>query len=375
MSRRDSPKCLFPPIENSASVSCLAYLILIAVSSCHHLAPPQPPDNIIDTTSHDLSWQITSFGDAIAGSSSLKDVFILSDTLAFAVGDIRKLDSLGTIETESYNLARWDGATWTIMHARTTFRGNVVTAPMDGVIAFSDHDIWLVGTDPIHGDGVTWNDYDIRQLFHDDSMTVSHAWGENSSDIYFAGGLGTILHYFLGSWVKVSTATRLPIQDIWGSRDPTTGQNDVLCLAANPFVNPQGKMILRVSGGSTESLPDSGLALNLQGLWHISHQQYYIVGNGIFFKSDINSQSRWNGGPHQITEFYGDAIRGSNLNNVFVVGDWGEVQHFNGSTWASMKDQTGLSSGLYWSVAVKENLVIAVGDNSGTAVIAIGRRK
>ena len=236
---------------------------LVCMVSCAKLAPPQPFDTLVDTTSHDFSWQITSFGDANAGSSTLKDVFILNDTLAFAVGDIRKLDSLGNIETETYNFARWNGATWTILHARTNFRGNVVTAPMDGVIAFSDHDIWLVGTDPIHGDGVNWNDVDIRQILSDDSMTVSHAWAANSSDIYFAGGLGTVLHYISGSWMKVNTGTRLPFQDIWGSSDPTTGQYEVLCLASNRFEFPQREMLLRVAGTGSQLLSDSGLTLNL----------------------------------------------------------------------------------------------------------------
>jgi hypothetical protein len=84
---------------------------------------------------------------------------------------------------------------------------------------------------------------------------------------------------------------------------------------------------------------------------------------------------RWEGGPNIITSYLTNAIRGTAANDVFVVGALGELLHFNGSTWMSYRDQTGVTTGQYYAVAVKGDLVVAVGYESSRAIAAIGRRK
>jgi hypothetical protein len=66
-------------------------------------------------------------------------------------------------------------------------------------------------------------------------------------------------------------------------------------------------------------------------------------------------------------------VKGNGLNDVMVVGAYGEVLHWNGVSWRSYRDITGLN-GSYTSVAVDGNFVIAVGQNDTQAVVAIGRR-
>ncbi|MDI6804173.1 MAG: hypothetical protein QME58_10045, partial [Bacteroidota bacterium] len=55
----------------------------------------------MDTTSHNFNFEVFYLGDG--NSSVLYDVAVLSDTLAYAVGEIYKRDSAGNFETEPYN--------------------------------------------------------------------------------------------------------------------------------------------------------------------------------------------------------------------------------------------------------------------------------
>jgi len=62
------------------------------------------------------------------------------------------------------------------------------------------------------------------------------------------------------------------------------------------------------------------------------------------------------------------------LNDVFMVGSFGEILHFNGISWKSyLNEGTGII-GSYTSVAIKNNLIVVVGGGDDGAIIQIGRR-
>ena len=68
-----------------------------------------------------------------------------------------------------------------------------------------------------------------------------------------------------------------------------------------------------------------------------------------------------------------DFIRGTGFNNIIVVGAFGEVIHFNGVHWKSIKDdQTTLTNGSYFKVDVKGQIIVSVGYNNSKAVILLG---
>ena len=68
--------------------------------------------------------------------------------------------------------------------------------------------------------------------------------------------------------------------------------------------------------------------------------------------------------------YYSDNIRGTENNNIFVCGDFGLFAHFNGSTWKTYNEL--YIQGIYFSVAVKDNIVITVGLEGGKAIIVKG---
>lgn len=96
--------------------------VLTLLISCAKLAPPQPPDNVVDTTSHNFTWQITVLGNGLS-SSMLNDVAIINDTLVYAVGEIYLKDSTGQEDINPYNLVRGNGSAWTIVRAPYYYQG------------------------------------------------------------------------------------------------------------------------------------------------------------------------------------------------------------------------------------------------------------
>jgi hypothetical protein len=69
-------------------------------------------------------------------------------------------------------------------------------------------------------------------------------------------------------------------------------------------------------------------------------------------------------------------VRGSGPNNIFVVGDYGLVAHWNGSSWKTFEQNPQY---VFLGLAVKDNLVVAVGTKvegivAGSAVLLTGTR-
>ena len=357
----------------SALPVALVFLLLdIVLISCHHATEPPPPTTV-DTTSYNFVWTVTPLGDDVA-SSTLKDVAIINDTLAYAVGAVYKRDSLGNWDPLPFNCAKWNGLSWSLLRITVQTRFGEVTLPLTGVFAFSPSDIWFVGGDPIHGDGTSWNDIDVRVLLGEDSISLTRAWGVSSSEMYFSGLLGSLATYQNGSWHKLASGTTLPIQDIWGATNPQTGQAEVYAVASNIIDIPPGKKLLRLEAASAVAASDSGLPVALDGLWFVPGGPYYAVGDGVFSTSSINTATTWKAGIPEATPYFTNAIRGNASNDIVIAGAYGDLVHYNGSTWKSYQPQTSVV-GNFWALAMKGNMVIAVGDDGARAYIAVGKRQ
>ena len=322
----------------------------------------------LDSTRHNVSWQLFTLGDG-SGSSELYDVSIINDTLAYAVGQIYKLDSIGNIDYQPYNLATWNGKAWTIQKVPYHFQGTVNYSPFLTLFALSANDIWLGGNGIIHFDGTTftevlafnsvWGSYAVRKM-----------WGDSSS-LYVVGDAGAAAYYDGVTWTRLSTGTGLDFRDVYGATDPHSGEEQVLAVCTRNY--PVDKGILRFSGGNVTSLSTSQMPYELFGIWFIPNEHYYAVGDGIYEKRNLWDTS-WLNGPLDITRYVITKVRGNATNDVFAVGAFGEVIHYNGSSWTSYISQTGLTNGSYAGLGVKGNTVIAVGLDGGLAVAAVGKK-
>jgi hypothetical protein len=123
-------------------------------------------------------------------------------------------------------------------------------------------------------------------------------------------------------------------------------------------------------------IENTGLGISITSTWFSPGIRYYIVGNGLYEKNykDSTVWKDLNFG-RAITQYFLESIRENGLNDIIVVGAYGEVLHFNGMTWRSIKNgETSLLSGSYYRVAVKENVIAAVGYDGNQAVALIGHR-
>jgi hypothetical protein len=165
----------------------------------------------------------------------------------------------------------------------------------------------------------------------------------------------------------------LPIRDIWGSSDPLTGQQTIIAIASGSSPE-EGNQLLSISGTNVAPLSGEGLSWGATGIWFVPNCQYYIVGAGIHKKSMLKDQA-WNVyPPGEVTSYASGGVRGSALNNVFVVGSFFEVVHFNGSSWYNYRNEIPFTNGALGGIAVTENLVVAVGLSGQKAIAVIGRR-
>ncbi|MEW6510406.1 MAG: glucosyl transferase [Bacteroidota bacterium] len=355
-------------------------LIILAVTvlswwfhACNTIEP-EPPLPPLDTTSHNFAWTVQTLGDG--NSSVLYDVAIVNDSLAYAVGEVYLRDSSGGFDPLPYNLANWNAKHWEVKRATVLYRGSNITPPLYAVFVLSPAEIWLSAGVPIFGDGQTWTQYhlfDMGVLTQNDG-SILKLWASSPSNAYFVGNRGTIVHYDGNNWQKLASGTTLTVRDIYGSVNPQSGALQVLAVASDPLSSTD-RAIFEITGSTVRPVSDAPIVWSVSTVWFVPGQRYYVAGSGIY-ERHLLSDPLWQNGPLDITHYYIEGIRGNALNDIFAVGGFGEVLHYNGATWRSFKTVTGLANGNYHAVAVRGNLVIAVGIESGAgAVIAVGRRQ
>jgi len=209
-----------------------------------------------------------------------------------------------------------------------------------------------------------------RLSLPDPNATIEKLWGAPDVGLYGVGNAGTIVHRNpSGTWSRVESGTGLPIQDVWGAQDRQQ-QTTILCMVSNVFQN-QGSQVLSIQGNSVIPISNSGLSWQLWGVWFVPNVRYFAVGAGIHYKRSLDDSLWTRYPPGVVTQFASGGIRGTGINDIFVVGSFGEVVHFNGLTWLRYFSSVPLPSGAYGRVAVSEHLVIAVGLDGGTGAIAL----
>ena len=324
---------------------------------------------MMDTTSHDFIFQIDTLGDG--SSSSFSDVAIINDTCIWAVGAVYLKDSTGNIDPQPYNVAKWNGTRWELQRATVTYLGNKINVPLEGIFAFSQTDIWLMGGFPIHGNGTSWTLYQLQDMGL--SVDVSKAWGTSSSNIYFVGLNGSIAHYDGNTWIKIESGTSLQVQDVWGVAGATSADLKLFAVASSKYSN-QAKKVLQIQGVNATAFPDSGLFLSLSGIWFPKKGVKYIVGDGVFEQKELSQNLNWRRSTQGIPQNYTEAIRGIDINDIVAVGDFGEISHYNGLSWRSYLAQTSLPTGSYWGVSIRGNVLCAVGFVGNRAIVLVGKR-
>lgn len=171
-------------------------VVALTSMTCH--APTEPSSSGADTTSNDWTFTETMLGGA--SSSELLDVSIVTDTLAYAVGNIYVSDSTGHINPTSYGAAIWNGRSWSLrrVYARNQSGYQENIRPILGVAAYSRSEIWLSD-----GNAFVWNGNDSELTAYwiggypgnpspllGPGQYVARLWGTSDQNLYGAGNGG-----------------------------------------------------------------------------------------------------------------------------------------------------------------------------------------
>ena len=317
----------------------------------------------LDTTSNNFSWQSWTFGEN--GSSVLNDVAIIDENNIWAVGKIYMNDSLGQPDPHAYNAVHWNGSEWELK--RIYYYGNcsaVEYPPLRAIWAFSGNNIVVTNGGSIGWfDGNTVNlDCRVNSLL---TGAVTKIWGSSINDLYIVGDNGNIVHYNGSSWTKIESGTDVDIQDIWGITN-NNNDNFILC-AASSAIGPGEHKILRISNSNSVDTISWISNLRVHSVWMDSKYQLFACGDGMFIKS-LNLWKK----QEEITPVFKERIRGNSKNDLFLVGSYGLLAHYNGVSW---KEYPEASAALvYTSLDIENNLMVTVGYTQRQAVIQFMRR-
>jgi len=321
----------------------------------------------LDTTSHNFTWQTFEFGEH--SSSALYDVAIIDENNIWAVGEIYMKDSLGNYDHNAYNAVHWDGQKWELKRINMLSDCNpVIYPPLRTIWAFDNKKMAVCS-----GGSIGWfdgigniTDCGIRPLL---TGAINKLWGSSPNDLYAVGNGGNIAHWNGSSWKKIESGTSLDIFDIWGDKE-SQKQSEVICIASHLTTN-LGKKVVKINGGSVEDITTKGLPWSLSGLWFIPKKRYYIAGDGLYYCKNL--EDGWTR-VTSLPSYYMTSIRGSNINDIFIVGAYGLLLHYNGFTWKSFQN-TSYFNGAFGQIAIKDNRFIAVGSTvNGKAKILLGKR-
>ena len=245
------------------------------------------------------------------------------------------------------------------MKITVNFRDNLISPPLEGVFSFISSDIWFAGSLPIRVDDNNWIIYDVRTTV-DPNLSLSKIWGSNSRDIYFVGRGGSIAYYNGQNWVKIESGTTENIQDIWGAENTKTGKDFILCTASQIFRESED-LLLKINEDNTVSSFDWPYEdLKPYSVWFKNERKIFVSGDKMTSLTGLKSWKVYD----NLSPYFMHKVRGNELNDIYTVGGYGYIAHFNGKSWYELPSTF---YGSYVSVDVKDNLVIAVGYTSRSA--------
>ena len=332
---------------------------------------------LLDTTSHQVQWEVYEF-DSPYGSGNLSDVAIVSEDNIWVVGEIYN-DSVKT--WLRYNALHWNGKLWELERLTVKFRNSYISPPGEGIYPFTKNNIWVtLGGAPVNWDGNSWKLFHLWDMgvLEPEDGGVTKIWGSSPDDIYFVGRGGTIVHYDGSNWQRIESGTETIIQDIFGDASNNNSLPEILAIASDFYHRP-GSELIRIDGDAARIIADSTeLQRGLAGIWFSAGREYWLVGDGVF-------RARLQ--PHNwelirsFPAYFAHGIGGTDVNDIWVVGAFGLVSHFNGKSWHHyMGSELPKFFGNLYRVAVTESIIVIVGqvlpensiDTSG--IIIIGKR-
>jgi len=328
---------------------------LIFISSCKKdpcPTCPSPPEP--DSTSHIYSWQIDTIG---TWQSAACDVWGTDASNVYVVGSFYSPTYNPDSVTHGTSIIHWDGTQW---KPSSFWVGSLYC-----IYGFNANDIWVGGyngVNPIigHWNGSSWEKTGTTFLNNFMFISVHKIWGTTSSNIYAVGERGTILHFNGSTWIPMTSGTTIDLRDIWGIDANTI-------YAAGYDITTGTGVLLFYDGTQWNKLYERNYTTPIEpygstsSVWGYDSSHVYIATG---YGSYLGNRWGWNKLNDIPAPVWIEAIKGESYKNIFFVGDFGLVVHWNGKSWYRYGQFYTYSQGggdnLY-GVWAKDNSVFVVG--------------
>ena len=293
-------------------------------------------------TSHNYTWQEFTIGN-VGFSNSLYDVWGTDENTVWAVGTVM-------INDTAYGVLKWNGFEW---------KGDKKIGGVSAIFGFNNNDVWVVGGAVEKWDGIKWTRIDASLkngnvtvldsvLFYNNPYTS--IWGTSSSNLYLGNAWGKIVHWDGSKASVVKESGDYLIRDIYG-----IAENFIIAVGRNNSFSSD--IVFLFNGNVWQEI--TNLPINPEAPSSVimfNSKEIFIAGNEIIF-GDIKN---WSVMP-TTSNIYIDKIRGQSSNNLFAVGSFNEVMHYNGIDWHRYTEISTPTGGRLFGVISIGNKVFAVG--------------
>jgi len=332
----------------------------------------------MDTTSHNFTWKVYEFGDAI--NNFFYDVAVIDENNIWAVGYVKNYDSTGHIEDQLRNLFKWDGTFWKSF--RATYGVNQNLSEMYSIFAFSANDVFLGNY--THWVGSSYFSIPVNIEF---PTKIYGLWGMNWQDIIVVGVSGLMAHYNGTGWTKLPTLTDLFLGDIYGN-----AKNGNIYVVGGR-ISDQSGVVLEKENNNWKVLITGAIALNpgelfstklydaFTSVWVDEKGKVYVAG-GLAYQYYRGKWSYLEKLPLILTDTdpyrdgwsYVYSLRGNTSNDIMIAGELNTLQHFNGYTWKQIGPAYNSIDYQWRKVEMKGNTAVAVGTTGSKALVMILKR-
>jgi len=211
------------------------------------------------------------------------------------------------------NVYHWDGVTWTPVG---TDEKPLYSPEFTSVWGTGPNDVWASSAiKRMHWDGVAWSSL---QLIETPEVYIRQTWGTSPTNLWSVGDGGRIEHFDGTSW-RDGSPVRHAIERMWSISD-----NDMWAVGGYDGVGD----LMHWDGsrwtGTTKVAGDW-----LHGVWASAPNDVWVVG-------DTKMLSHWDGTAW--TPYTGgtnlNAVWGATSDDVWAVGYNAEIKHWDGASWS-----------------------------------------
>ncbi len=341
-------------------------LIFILLFGCEKSKTPLEPLSKY-YTSHEYEWEIDTLEAPGAWQTIMTDIWGTDENNVYVVGHSDVL---------LYQAYHWDGMNWSPIDIR--FPGH--PSSLSEIYGFSETDIWAVGEE-VHGVPITtrknfivyYNGSEWELIRNVDAPVCLSVWGTSSNNLFVGCDSGVVLNYDGSAWEKQYTNSQAGIVSISGFNSETVyavgNEKDKQMPVDTSYY-----YFFKYDNEGWQTVDSAKRTIALEpfkfgssDLWG-QNGTLYSAGHGLYlFQGKL-----WNS---ILNENIGlISIHGNNLNDIFAVGLFGYIFHYNGLEWHQyyqFKDQFINNKGVW----MHGDYVFIIGQSDNYSVILRGKRR